>query len=88
MIQELKRKLMEICDVLYLWKTDYGMMEMEEILPTLSKIFGCIDDIEVQSYLIATILSPMLEAMEARESVDLADVINYELVPFLEECDG
>ena len=75
-------KLNYVADKLYKGDVDYGIASMGEILSELGDIVTGLD-MEKQNYLISKILTPMYEAMQEKDGTYLADLINYELLIFL-----
>ena len=84
-IEELKINLKEISDILYSGETTKGMADMGLVIPDLAILANSIDDDELNGRLLNDVLVPALEAMESKDGLLLADVINYELMNILEE---
>ena len=84
-IEELKGKLKEISDTLYSGEITKGMADMGLVIPDLANLANAIADEELNGRFLNDVLVPALNAMENRDGLLLADVINYELMEILEE---
>ncbi len=76
-------KLTVIADVLYRGDTMTGIADMGAVIPDLAIICDLIQDEAVKMKLVQNALAPILQAMEERDGIMLADVITYELLEIL-----
>ena len=84
-IVQLKEQIKNIADTLYTGETIKGIAGMGEIIPELALVATHIEDDELKERYVNDVLAPALEAMENKDGLLLADVINYELMDILEE---
>lgn len=82
-IEDTKNTLMSIATELYQNKVSEGKKHVADVLEDLGIIATWLTE-EQQIDYIQTILRPIMDAMETEEGVYLADLINYELIPFIE----
>lgn len=80
-------KLTEIADTLYQGNTVKGIADMGTIIPDLTIICDLIQDEAVKVKLVQDALTPILQAMETRDGILLADVITYELLELLQSLE-
>ena len=79
-IEELKT----ISDIIYKGDTYTGIANMQFVIQDIAVIAGEINE-DDRNHLLENILKPALEAMEEKDGIMLADILSYELIPFLEE---
>ncbi len=84
MKDELISNLHNIADVLYKGATNQGIAYMGNVIPAISVMADKIDD-NLRTELAENILTPILEAMSAKDGTLLADLITYELIEFIEK---
>lgn len=82
-IADTKNTLMSIVTELYQNKVSEGKTHVANVLEDLGIIATWLTE-EQQIEYIQTILRPIMDAMETEDGVYLADLINYELIPFIE----
>lgn len=82
-IEDTKNTLMSIATELYQNKVPEGKKHVADVLEDLGIIATWLTE-EQQIDYIQTILRPIMDAMETEDGVYLADLINYELIPFIE----
>ena len=78
---EIKSKLSEITDILYKGDVNQGIASFGEVLPFLAQIA---DETADSTRYVEEILKPILEAMERKDGTEMADIINYELIEYIE----
>ncbi len=83
-IQETMEKLENIANELYNGNINIGMAEMNLVLGDIS-FFATNMPEEKRSSLINDALTPLLESMENKDAVGMADIISYELITSLKE---
>lgn len=81
-ITETIHTLQEIVTELYQNHISEGKKHMADVLENLA-VFATWMTAEQQTIYVQNILQPIVEAMEGTDSVYLADIINYELIPFI-----
>lgn len=74
--------LQEIAIELYQNHISEGKKHMTDVLENLA-VFAAWMTIEQQATYVQDILQPIVEAMEGTDGVYLADLISYELIPFI-----
>lgn len=83
-IADTKNILMTIVTELYQNRVSMGKKRMADVLENLS-VFATYMTVDRQIEYIQIILKPIMEAMEKEDGVYLADLIKYELIPFIEK---
>lgn len=81
-IDDTIERLLVIADVLYSGEAEKGIGMMSEVIPDLASMMELLDE-ELRQQFISEIISPILQAMESKDAVSLADIIKYELVELL-----
>lgn len=82
----IREKLIDISDLLYKNQTNAGKKKIQEIIPNLAVLAENMTE-EQQLRYIENALEPIVEAMNTNDSIYLADLITYELMPFFSEED-
>lgn len=77
----MEEQLIEIADLCYQDRMEEGKARVQLVIPELTLRASELSVPEQEQY-INKALMPMLSAMEGTDSVYLADVIYYELLPF------
>ncbi|MDE5965769.1 MAG: hypothetical protein K2G89_02950 [Lachnospiraceae bacterium] len=83
-VQEVIDEIKATTDLLYQENMQEGYGKLSAVLHHINDLTVDITDTEEQERFVE-ILKPALEAMEAQDMTLLADVLQYELVPKLEE---
>lgn len=83
-VQEVIAEIKETTDLLYQENMQEGYGKLSAVLRHIANLTKDIIDAEEQAGF-TEILKPALEAMEAQDMTLLADVLQYDLVPKLEE---
>lgn len=78
-----KKKLEDIAEVLYKGDTTLGMSMMVDVIGDLGMIAGMIEDEDIRNRYVNDGLKQALEAMEVQDGTLLADVITYELIEII-----
>lgn len=74
-----------ISDKLYKGYTNEGIAELGNIVPDISIICDSIKDIELKNKILLEVLMPIMNAMEKKEGIEIADLIHYELISILKQ---
>ena len=74
-----------ITDKLYEGDVESGISDIGVIVPVLIAFSDGIDDEAKSDRLLNDILVPTLAAMEEKDGITIADILQYELIPFIEE---
>lgn len=83
-VQEVIDEIKETTDLLYQENMQEGYTKLSAVLHQINGLTADITEAEEQAGFIE-ILKPALEAMEAQDMTLLADILQYEMVPKLEE---
>lgn len=82
-MENLKKNLEQIADVLYRGDIMDGIARISNVLPDIEEVASDMPDEESRQELIDHALEPLLEAMEQGDGTLMADIINYEFFPLL-----
>lgn len=82
-LEELKKNLNDIADILYKGDTLDGIAHISNVLPDIGAVASDLPSEEARQEMIDKALAPLLDAMEQRDGTLMADIISYELIPLL-----
>ncbi len=82
-LDNMKKSLNDIADILYKGDTMDGIAHMSNVIPDIAAIASDMPDEEARQEMIDNALAPLLDAMEQEDGTLMADIISYELVPLL-----
>lgn len=84
---ETKKTLHEIATELYQNQFNKGKKHMLNVIGNLNQMAIYLSK-EQSDVFVNIVLTPILDAMEGEDSVYLADLITYELIPFIDANGG
>ena len=86
-MDELKNKIEETTDLFYQQKVNEAYESFIQLLPQISVFAESLSEEEKREELLG-VLAPALEALEQKDSILLADILQYELLEILEDLEA
>ena len=80
--EELRNEIIKVSDLLYQNNLGEGVKAIPDLIRKLSVLGGMLTEEEMPSY--TNVLKNIMEAMEIKDYVLLADLLVYEVQPFLD----